>query len=317
MLEQSSPSLALPPGPSLDQSVAMLDAQPVSADRVIAVLRDVVGLAKPRLSSMVLFTTAGGLWLAPGHISALVALVTLVMTLAAVASANTLNCYLERETDGLMKRTRARALPTGRLDARVALVVGLVLAAVSVPALSLIANPLSGALAALAIASYVVVYTPMKQRTPWAVVVGAVPGAIPPLLGWAAVTNHLDVGGLALFGVMFIWQLPHFMAISLYLQEDYARGGIRVLPVTHGERVTRWWIVVTVALLVPMTLVLTPLHVAGWHYFVVAAALGLGLLIWAIMGLRGQPGARWARKFMLGTIAYLSLMFIALALDAT
>jgi protoheme IX farnesyltransferase len=238
------------------------------------------------------------------------------MTTFVVASANTLNCYLERETDALMKRTRARALPTGRLDARVALVVGIVLALISIPALTWGVNPLSGALAALALVSYVAVYTPMKQKSPLAVVVGALPGAIPPLLGWVAVTDSLDPGGLALFAVLFVWQLPHSLAITLYLREDYGRAGMRVLPVTHGDAIAHRWIVVSTALLVPVTLSLTPVGVSGTRYLLVSAVLGLGLFAWSLSGLKGTPGPRWARKFMLGTVGYLALLFVALAMDA-
>jgi protoheme IX farnesyltransferase len=315
MVEQSAASLAIPE--TAEVAHRPLRMQRTSPEDWMGLLRDIVSLAKPRLSSLVLFTTAGGLMLAPGHISWPLAVLTLVMTTLAVASANTLNCYLERETDALMKRTRARALPTGRLDAKVGLVVGIVLSLISIPALTWGVNPLAGALAALAVVSYVGVYTPMKQKSPWAVVVGALPGAIPPLLGWVAVTDRFDLGGLALFAVLFVWQIPHFLAIALYLREDYSRAGMRVLPVTHGVEVSQRWLVVSTALLVPVTLILTPLQVSGMRYLAVAGVIGVALFGWSVTGLKGQPSPRWARKFMLGTVTYLTILFIALAMDAT
>jgi protoheme IX farnesyltransferase len=295
--------------------VAEVDpAGPVSAERR-ALWRELWALGKPRLSALVLFTTAGGIGLAPGRIGPWKAALALVMTSMAVAAANTLNCYLERATDGLMKRTRTRPLPAGTVEPGVALAQGLVLSVVSVASLTWFVNPMAGALAAVAILSYVALYTPMKYRSPHAVVVGALPGAIPPLLGWAAVTGGMDLGGFALFAVMFVWQLPHFLAIALYLKEDYARAGIRVLPLTHGEAATKACIVAYSALLLPVTLSLPHFRVAGPRYFVVAAVLGAGFLAWSLTGLRAGAGARWARGLMLGSIAYLTLLFGALALD--
>jgi protoheme IX farnesyltransferase len=280
-----------------------------------ALWRELWALGKPRLSALVLFTTAGGIGLAPGRLGPWKAALALVMTSMAVAAANTLNCYLERATDGLMKRTRTRPLPSGTVGPGLALAQGLVLSVVSVASLTGCVNPMAGGLAALAIVSYVALYTPMKYRSPHAVVVGALPGAIPPLLGWSAVTGGIDLGGFALFAVMFVWQLPHFLAIALYLKEDYARAGIRVLPLTHGELATKACIVAYSALLLPVTLSLPHFRVAGPRYFAVAAVLGVVFLGWSLTGLRAGAGARWARGLMLASIAYLTLLFGALALD--
>lgn len=279
-------------------------------------VREIVQLSKPRLSSLVLLTTAGGVVLAPGPSAPVRAVITLVMTMLAVAAANTLNCWLERETDGLMKRTRTRPLPAGRIEPRVALVVGLGLSVLSVTALSTLVNPISGALAALAIVSYVAVYTPMKYRSPHALIVGALPGAIPPLLGWVSVTNRIDLAGWALFAVLFVWQLPHFLAIALYLKEDYRRAGIRVLPLTHGEWATKICLAAYAALLLPVTWQLVRLRVAGPAFGVAAVILGLAFTVWTLSGLRAAAGPRWARGAMLASVGYLTLLFAALALDA-
>lgn len=279
----------------------------------LQVARDVVLLAKPRLAGLVVITAAGGMWLAPGRRDALTASILVLGTAAVVGAANALNNLLEKDVDARMRRTRERPLPAGRLEEWVALIVGLGLPAIALPALAWFTNALTATLAAIALVLYVCVYTPMKQRSTLALFVGAVPGAIPPLMGWTSVTGRLDAGGLALFGILFLWQLPHFLAISVYLADDYARGGIRVFALVHGERSTRRWIAATTLALVPVSLALVPLGVAGAFYGVVAGALGAGLLAWAVSGLRrADPSQRWARNFFLGTLGYLTLLFAAL-----
>ena len=283
----------------------------------LQVARDVLLLAKPRLAALVVTTAAGGMWLAPGRREGLGAAVLVVGTAAVVGAANALNNYLELDVDARMRRTRDRPLPAGRLEPWVAVAVGLGLPVIALPALAWFTNPLTAALAALALVLYVCVYTPMKQRSTLALFVGAVPGAIPPLMGWTAVTGRLDAVGLALFGLLFFWQLPHFLAISIYLADDYARGGIRVFALVHGERATKIWAAVTSFLLVPVSLALVPLGVAGMVYGAVATVLGAGLCAWAISGI-WVPGSaqRWARNFFLGTLGYLILLFAALFLGA-
>lgn len=286
-----------------------------TASRVVAAplatLKDVLLLAKPRLSGLVVLTTAGGLALAPGRIGLARGILTVLFVAGVVGAANALNQYAEREVDGRMHRTRDRPLPAGRIEPLVALGLGLAIPAFALPALALVANPLTALLAFLALAIYVGVYTPMKQRSTLALLVGAVPGAIPPLMGWTAVTARLDAGGLALFALLFAWQIPHFLAISLYLAEDYARGGLRVFSIVHGERATRTWIAASAIALVPVSLSLVPLGVAGPVYGILAGALGAGLAAHALSGL-GRTGGRWARSFFLSTLAYLTILFVAL-----
>jgi len=279
----------------------------------LAVLRDLLQLAKPRLSGLVLLTTTGGMALAPGHIGLARALLTVFATAAVVGSANALNCYIERESDGLMRRTRDRPLPAGRLDPLVALGGGLLVPVFALPILALSAGRLTAALALLALVSYVAVYTPMKRKTTLALVVGAVPGAIPPLMGWTAVTGGLDAGGLALFGLLFAWQLPHFLAISIYLKDDYARGGMKVFAVVHGEPLTRRWIALTSLLLPPAALLPVWLGLAGWGYGAVALLASLAFCALALLGLgpRGEA-PRYARQVFLATLAYLVVLMVAL-----
>jgi protoheme IX farnesyltransferase len=211
-----------------------------------------------------------------------------------------------------MRRTRDRPLPAGRVEPFVALGLGLLVPAFALPVLALAANPLTALLAFVALAVYVAVYTPMKKRSTLALFVGAVPGAIPPLMGWTAVTGRLDPGGLALFALLFAWQLPHFLSISLYLAEDYARGGLKVFALVHGERATRAWIAVTTVALLPVSLALVPLGLAGPAYAAVAGLLGAALAAYALSGL-GKAGGRWARTFFLATLAWLTLVFAALS----
>jgi protoheme IX farnesyltransferase len=275
-------------------------------------VRDLVLLSKPRLSTLVMITCAGGLWLAPGAIAPARAILAVLATAAVVGAANALNCYLERDTDARMRRTRDRPLPAGRLDPVAALGLGLLVPAMAIPLLALAAGPLTAALALLALVSYVAVYTPLKRRSPLALFVGTIPGAIPPAMGWTAVTGRLDAGALALFALLVAWQLPHFLAISLYLRDDYARAGLPVFALVHGERATRRAIFASTVLLLGASLLPVAAGVAGKAYGVVALGLGGGLLAYAAAGLRGKAG--WARPFFLSTLAYLTALFAALAL---
>ncbi|HET8539423.1 MAG TPA: heme o synthase [Anaeromyxobacter sp.] len=277
----------------------------------LAYARDLVLLSKPRLSGLVVLTCAGGLALAPGEIAAARAILAVLGTAAVVGAANALNNWVERESDGRMRRTRDRPLPAGRVEPVVALALGVAVPVFALPVVALVANPLTALLAFVALVTYVLVYTPMKKRSTLALFVGAIPGAIPPLMGWTAVTGRLDPGGLALFALLFCWQLPHFLAISVYLAEDYARGGLVVFSLVHGERATRAWIAATSVALVPVPAVLAALGVATPAAAGVAAGLGAGLSAYAFAGL-GRTGGRWARSFFLATLAYLPLAFAAL-----
>lgn len=273
--------------------------------------KDLLLLAKPRLSGLVVLTTAGGLALAPGRIGALRATVAILGTAAVVGAANALNCYFERDVDARMRRTRDRPLPAGRVEPFVALALGIAIPAFALPLLALAANPLTALLAFIALVVYVAIYTPMKQRSTLALFVGAIPGAIPPLMGWTAVTGRLDAGGLALFALLFAWQLPHFLAISIYLAEDYARGGLKVFALVHGERATRRWLAAGTVLLLPASLALLPLGIAGPAYGAVALVAGAALAAYALAGV-GQTGGRWARNVFLATLVHLTALFMAL-----
>ncbi len=274
---------------------------------------DLVALVKPRIMVMALLTAAGGMSLAPGTASTSVALWLLAGTMLIVGSANTLNMYLERDIDCLMARTRNRPLPQGRLDARTALVFGAVQGALALPVLAAV-NLVTAALGLLALILYVGVYTPMKQRSHWAVWVGGVPGAMPALMGWTAATGRVEIAGLAVFGVLFFWQVPHFHAIALYRQKEYDQAGLKTLPGTRGEAAAKLEIVLYLVVQVVVSFVVVPLGVTGIPYLITASILGALVLGQAIGGVR-NGGAKWARNVFLASIVYLPVLFAVMVLD--
>jgi protoheme IX farnesyltransferase len=284
-------------------------------------VRDVFALAKPRITSMVLLTTAGGIWLSPGHASKLTIACTLLGTTLIVAGANALNMYIERDIDGLMKRTKDRPLPAGRMSARFALIFGVVLSVLAVPILAIGVNGTTALLAVLANLLYVLAYTPLKQRSHWALQVGAVPGAIPPLLGWTAATGRVDEGGLVLFAILFLWQIAHFHAIALFRKLEYGRAGLVVLPNVAkkyggGDEAARHSIVRHASALAAVSLLLYPLHVAHGIYVASAIVLGAGFVGAALLGLRKNVTLKWARNVFGASLLYLVALFAAIAVDA-
>lgn len=284
------------------------------ADRSIAaVLRDLLSLTKPRLSGLVLFTTAGGMWLAHTPLTWWQWALAMLGTAGTVGAANAFNCYLERESDRHMARTAVRPLPQQRMEPVSALVFAGLLAVAALPVLFLAVNTLTGVLGLVALLTYVLVYTPMKSRTHWAMVVGAIPGALPPLMGWTAATGKVEVPGLVLFGILFFWQLPHFIAIALFRKAEYRAAGLTSLPLEKGDDVARLHAVLYAAALVPVSLLPFVVGVAGWLYLAAAVVLGLGFLFVAVDGWRKKAGDAWARKLFGVSLAYLTGLFAALA----
>jgi len=298
-------------------------------------LRDLVELTKPGVTRMCALTAAGAAWMAlrsadspyaaettadgwcsPGFA---VAFAGVIGASIAVAGASALNMWLERGKDPLMSRTRARPLATRRLPERTGLAFAIGLCALALAVLWLFTNPLTTVLAAWAIVGYALVYTPLKYRTPLALVIGAVPGAAPPLLGWTAVTGDIDAGGLALFAILLVWQMPHFLAITLFRQADFARAGIRCVPVVRGEHVTRIQAILWSILLVPISLLPTVIGLTGWLYGGIALVLSLGFLVSACTGLRNfsspAEATRWARGFFFASLIYLPALIAALVAD--
>jgi len=279
-------------------------------------LADLAALGKPRLSALVIFTAAIGVWCAPVPLGPLATVLFLVSTAGLVAAANTLNCWLERDLDGLMSRTRGRPLPAGRLEPRIALGQGLVLSGLALAGLALSSNARTVLLGSAALLIYVLVYTPLKRLSPWALLVGAVPGALPPLMGFTAAADRLDVAGWFLFGILFLWQLPHFISISLYLEDDFRRAGIRALPITHGRRIARACLFFCDAALLGFSMLGLPLGLAGPAYAAIALLSGLAWLVLAAGGLHPQPAGNWARRLFAISLLYLPILITALVIDA-
>lgn len=285
--------------------------------RGLPLVADLVALTKPRITAMVILTEAAGLWLAPGHASGRALGLSLIGTALIVGAANALNMWWECDVDARMERTRNRPLPAGRLSPDVALAFGLALAVVSAPMLFLV-NLATGLLGLVALVSYVAVYTPLKRHTHLALLVGAVPGAMPPLMGWSTVTGSVGLGGFLLFGVLFLWQIPHFAAISIFRAEDYGRAGLQVVSVQHGERAARETVALYAVLLVATSLLFAPFGLAGRHYEMAATCLGAVFLAVAFRGLRGGSrfdAKRWAKRVFALSIPYLTLLLFALLVD--
>lgn len=281
--------------------------------------RPYIELTKPSITRMCLVTAAGGMMLAPAPARAAISWFDIVVALLgialAVGGANAFNMWWERDTDRLMSRTRRRPLPTGRISSRSAFRFAATLSVASVVLLAMSTNLLTACLGVLAIGSYVAVYTPLKYRTPAALIIGAVPGAAPPLLGWTAVTGSVDAPAIVLFAILLVWQLPHFLAIALYRKEEYARAGIKVVPVVRGDAVAKIQAVAWASLLVPLTLMLVPMGAAGPIYLWGAALLGAGFLGWSFTGLDNGAGVRWARGYFFASIVYLPALTLALVVD--
>ncbi|MGC4093629.1 MAG: heme o synthase [Polyangiaceae bacterium] len=272
-----------------------------------------VELSKPGVGGLVILTTLCGALSAPVTIGLGKLAAALVGTSLVVAAANGLNMVIERHSDALMSRTRHRPLPTRRLTPELALGFCALSSVVGMALLLTFVGTLAALLTLSALVSYVVAYTPMKRISPLALFVGAVPGAIPPLIGWASATGGLDRLAWLEFAVLFVWQLPHFLAIAIFRKEEYARAGMKVLSVVHGVRRSKIEIALYSLLLVVVSLLPVGLGLAGMGYAVVALACGLAFLALATGGLSMSDDRRWARRVFFASMPYLVIVLGALA----
>jgi protoheme IX farnesyltransferase len=261
-------------------------ARAVQADaalpwRVLA--RDYTRVMKPGIIVLLLVTTLGAMLIAgAGWPSLPLVLATLLGGALASGGASALNCYLDRDIDGVMARTRKRPIPTGHLTPAQVRNFGLLLSVLAIAELALLVNLLAAALALAGNVFYVLIYTRwLKRATPQNIVIGGAAGSFPPLVGWAAATGRLDAGAFILFAIVFYWTPPHFWSLALLKANDYRRAGIPMLPVTAGERVTRRHILLYALLLVPVTLLMAATGVVGWVYGVAALALGGTFIVMA------------------------------------
>jgi len=279
---------------------------------------DYITLTKPRVNTLVVITTLVGYYLgARGEIDALRLLCTLLGTALVAAGTSALNQYLERDLDAKMTRTRNRPLPAGRMAPRQALIFACSITVIGLIGLALTVNLLTAGLAAATHVFYIFVYTPLKQKTSLSTLVGAVPGALPPVGGWAAARNDLSIEAWVLFAILFLWQLPHVLAISWLYSEDYKRGGFPLLPIIdpQGQSTSRQIITNCLALL-PVSLLPTIIGLAGPVYFIGALILGLAFLGFGIVVAVEKDNIS-ARRMMLASLAYLPILLGLLTFDKT
>jgi protoheme IX farnesyltransferase len=287
-------------------------AEPVSGRR----LRDYLALTKPRVVAMVLVTTLVGYYLgSPGALALGPLLHALAGTALAAAGTLALNQLMERDVDARMERTRHRPLPDGRLQPAEAFVVGAGLLLAGLGWLALGTYPLTALVTAAIAATYLLVYTPLKPLTSLCSIVGAVPGALPPVAGWAAARGTLGVESGVLFAIMFLWQIPHSLAIARVYRDDYARAGIRVLPVVDQDGVSTGTHAVSNCLaLLPVALLPTMIGLTGPLYFLVALVLGI-VFLWSAVGLARTGSAAGARRLLVASLVYLPVLLCVMALD--
>lgn len=273
-------------------------------------------LTKPRITFLVVLSALAGFALGSRPSINWTQFLHTAVGIALLSSGiATLNQYLERERDALMPRTQARPLPAGKLLPVSALLFGIAVSAIAEIYLAWFLNPLTAFWGFMAFASYLFLYTPLKTRTHWCTFIGAFPGAMPAVLGWTAARNELGWEALVLFAIMFLWQFPHFHAISTMYREEYGRAGIRMLPVVEPDgRSTARQIVVYAALLLPVSLLPTLLHFSGWIYFVGAAMLGVWFLRVSVVTARRMSHEQ-ARKLLKASVLYLPLLLGLMVLN--
>ena len=275
-----------------------------------------VELTKPRITFLIVLTSAAGFALASqgriDYVGMLSALLGIGLLSSGIA---TLNQYAERDLDGLMRRTATRPLPAGKLAPWEALAFGAGVTIAAETYLLVFVNPLTALLGLTVIAGYVFAYTPLKTRTSLSTMVGAFPGAVPPLIGWAAARGSISIEGWVLFAILFLWQFPHFLAIAWMYREDYNRAGILMLPVVEPDgRVTAQQIVVYTLMLLPVSLLPTVLGMSGRIYLVGAAILGL-LFLYSSLRAAFSMSRQHARRLLLASVLYLPLLFILMVLN--
>jgi protoheme IX farnesyltransferase len=289
-----------------------------------AELSDWFALLKPRVMTLVVFTGFIGLLIAPGHLHPVLAFTAVLCIAVAAGACGAINMWYDRDIDAVMRRTRNRPIPAGRIEPGAALGFGVTLAVGSVIMMGLTVNIPAAFVLALSVAFYVFVYTMwLKRRTPQNIVIGGAAGAFPPVIGWAAVTGSVDLVPLVLFAIVFFWTPPHFWSLALFANSDYQRAGVPMLPVVAGAKATRRHIVAYTVLLVPLSLTPWLMGFSGPVYGASALVLGLGFLVNVVrvatdrqdaagVSQTKDAPARMAFKY---SILYLFALFAALAVD--
>jgi protoheme IX farnesyltransferase len=289
----------------------------VAGPNTHSLMSDIFDLTKPRLAALVMATVLVGILIAPGHLYFFTALLSFVLIGLVVAGAAALNCYLEKDVDSLMQRTKDRPLPSNRMLPSTALIFGVMLLVVAIPLLFVLINTATGVLALLATVLYLFAYTPMKKKSELAVFVGAIPGAIPPLLGWTTVTGTLDGMALSLFCILFVWQLPHFLAISFFHAEDYEAANLKIYPNQKGFELTKIAIIILTIILFLTALMPTYFANTSVIYTRAAIVLSSAFLLYAIKGVfldKANLNLQkiWAKNYFYGSLFYLPLLLASL-----
>jgi len=275
-----------------------------------------IELTKPRIALMLVLTSAAGFYLGadkgfnfPVFLNAMIGISLLAFGVA------TLNQFIERRTDKLMERTASRPLPTKKITPTEALIFGVSLTVVAEIYLAFLVNGLTAVLGLIVIVGYVFLYTPLKTKTSFSTAIGALPGALPPLMGFTAAANEITLGAWVLFAMLFLWQFPHFLAIAWMYREQYAKAGILMLPVVEPEgKITAKQIVIFTVLLLPVSLAPFFIGVAGWIYLIGAVVLGIWFL-WASIEAARAKTVEKARKLLLVSVVYLPIIFALMVFD--
>lgn len=300
----------------MKQSLPMDQMDPVAAAESISRASDMLALTKPRISTMAAITTAGGFYLGTvGSIDWLALVNTFIALWIMSGGGCAMNQYLERDRDGLMERTRNRPLPTGRMTPGAAFAQGMIMTMIGLVYMALAVNPVAAAVGAFAFISYVFVYTPLKRVTSLCTVVGAVPGALPPVIGWAAARGEVTYGAMVLFAIMFLWQLPHSLAIGYMYRDDYRRGGFRLLTVLDfGGRVAARQAVIYLIAMIFVSFIPYAVGLTGPVYLVGAFLLGLFYLSATFAWFLKVERIR-ARRSFFASLIYLVALFALLVGD--
>jgi len=309
---------------NLTYATQAIEADILLGDIPASTARDWISLLKPRVLTLVVFTAAVGMVVAPGHLHPVLELTALLCITIGAGAAGAINMWYDRDIDAVMRRTARRPIPAGRIAAQDVLAFGVSLAVGSVLVMGLAVNLIAAATLAFSIGFYVFVYTMwLKRRTPQNIVIGGAAGAFPPLVGWVAVTGSIDAMSLLMFAIIFFWTPPHFWALSLWAHADYERAGVPMLPVVEGARSTRHQIVWYTLILVPLSLAPWAFGYSGPVYGLSALVLGLGFLVsvWRVahdrqdssgISLTRDAPARATFRY---SIVYLFVLFAALAVD--
>jgi protoheme IX farnesyltransferase len=301
-------------------ALAVLAWRPVGSEATTT-LKDLIALTKPAIMSLLLVTALGGMFLAAGGVPPFhLVIATMLGGAFASGGASALNHYFDRDLDERMRRTSRRPLPGHRVSGRVAIALGVILNLLAFALLATVANLLAALLALTGTLVYILVYTLwLKRTTVQNIVIGGAAGAIPPLVGWAAVANNVDLPALYLFAIVFFWTPAHFWALALLIRDDYDRAGVPMLPVVHGDRAAQWGILLYAVALVPLSILLFLTRYVGIVYLFAALVLGLVFVGYSVRLLRAAAEKRRssAKGVYLYSLLYLALLFVAIMVDTT